>query len=887
MTNFSEKRCLLSVAMIVKNEAHNLDRALGSIRPYVDEIIVVDTGSTDETVEIAKKYTDKVYFHQWKNDFSEARNYSLQFPSCEWILIYDADEEVKEDFSGIREFLKKAPNNVNTIYLPTISYLDWDLKGTEVASIARIFRNGTVKYENIVHNQPKYKGKVVEAPFPIYHYGYIWTRKLKEKKYNRTKNLLLKILEDDLKPAERIYYLCQLYKTETIYGNKEELFKLFDEIYKLIIKERVFTNIAFEVFFLHSMELLKKSFLDDAEKLLKLVLNFEEHNPDPYYGLVAVYESRKDYETALEYGKKFLEELKRAMENPEKYSWTVISIKYQASVKALIALSYLKKGLIKEFKKYYYEALESATITGENLSKFYSVFFDTLLYLEDEKYREIADEIDSFLTEAAKTRLRFEFSKLLEKDIKTGRKIEISIYKKLNLDRMETLLLKKIESKKDLLLEYFFGDKPVEKINEYGIGGLIFYFENIHSEDTEKLKFLNEVRKSAENRDNVLKGVALSLMGDIYLKIGNFKLAFEYYKKSVETLGEMSKFVKPILDDLKMKLDKEIDGVFNEIKEYYLKNREFFTDFAKKFSVDELKKIYLISDTEVAKYISAVFLTESDCEKAKELLESVKEINKFPFYYFRYGKVLENSQKEDEMLTAYNIHLEACKRNPNVGDLKLGLYPYDVFYPSIVVGNDDDKVVWVGNISEQHSGLGVISPVRMWKKSNEYYYAYPFPLDEALKVYEDRLKKLNLPKFTVTKFDCLKLLNEINEEDWKDFKLLNYFDSENNSNEYIELISDIEQETGICYSNDSENAISFNIINLSLDFEKVLSKTKRCILFHFLPNFSNRKDILWYYPYFRVFRTKKQLDITFKKLGFAKIKHFLITSHLRAVIVER
>lgn len=117
-------RCLISVAMITKNEEHNLDRALGSIKPYVDEIIVVDTGSTDKSVEIARKYTDKIYFYEWHDDFSAARNYSLQFPTCEWVLIYDADEEVREDFAGIREFLEKLPDDVNTVYLPTLNYLD-------------------------------------------------------------------------------------------------------------------------------------------------------------------------------------------------------------------------------------------------------------------------------------------------------------------------------------------------------------------------------------------------------------------------------------------------------------------------------------------------------------------------------------------------------------------------------------------------------------------------------------------------------------------------------------------------------------------------------------------------------------------------------------------
>ena len=60
------RKCLLSVAMIVKDEEHNIRRALESIKDVVDEIVVVDTGSTDRTPEIVKEYTDKLYFHEWK-----------------------------------------------------------------------------------------------------------------------------------------------------------------------------------------------------------------------------------------------------------------------------------------------------------------------------------------------------------------------------------------------------------------------------------------------------------------------------------------------------------------------------------------------------------------------------------------------------------------------------------------------------------------------------------------------------------------------------------------------------------------------------------------------------------------------------------------------------
>ncbi len=82
----------LSLCMIVKDEAQNLPRCLDSVQAITDEIIVVDTGSTDDTVAIAQSYRATVHHFPWGNDFSAARNHALQFVSSDWILVLDADE---------------------------------------------------------------------------------------------------------------------------------------------------------------------------------------------------------------------------------------------------------------------------------------------------------------------------------------------------------------------------------------------------------------------------------------------------------------------------------------------------------------------------------------------------------------------------------------------------------------------------------------------------------------------------------------------------------------------------------------------------------------------------------------------------------------------------
>ncbi|MFM7477225.1 MAG: glycosyltransferase family 2 protein, partial [Microcystis aeruginosa] len=84
----------LSLCMIVKNEAENLRRCLDSVKGVVDEMIVMDTGSTDDTIAIAKSYGAIVPSYDWRGNFSDARNEALKYVTGDWILVLDADEEL-------------------------------------------------------------------------------------------------------------------------------------------------------------------------------------------------------------------------------------------------------------------------------------------------------------------------------------------------------------------------------------------------------------------------------------------------------------------------------------------------------------------------------------------------------------------------------------------------------------------------------------------------------------------------------------------------------------------------------------------------------------------------------------------------------------------------
>ena len=109
----------ISLCMIVKNEENTLSRCLDSVRGAVDEIIIVDTGSSDRTVEIAKRYTDKVYGFDWIDDFSAARNFAFSKASSEYCMWLDADDVIlKDDFEQLKNLKASLDKSCDIVMMP-------------------------------------------------------------------------------------------------------------------------------------------------------------------------------------------------------------------------------------------------------------------------------------------------------------------------------------------------------------------------------------------------------------------------------------------------------------------------------------------------------------------------------------------------------------------------------------------------------------------------------------------------------------------------------------------------------------------------------------------------------------------------------------------------
>jgi glycosyltransferase involved in cell wall biosynthesis len=206
---------LISACMMVKNEEHTLERCLKSLKGFVDEIIVVDTGSTDRTVEIAEKYNARIYHHPWQNDFSLHRNQSLSYAKGRWVFIIDADEELCLANGNSLQDAKDVLTKIDGKFPSSAILLKDVQKGMEVMQFnsARLFRNGKVHYEGIVHNQPQVDGQSVFNPYIfLKHYGYDLSPEQKELKFERSKVLLLKQVEDNqIADGLAYFYLCQLH----------------------------------------------------------------------------------------------------------------------------------------------------------------------------------------------------------------------------------------------------------------------------------------------------------------------------------------------------------------------------------------------------------------------------------------------------------------------------------------------------------------------------------------------------------------------------------------------------------------------------------------------------------------------------------------------------
>lgn len=232
----------ISLCMMVKNESKNIKQAIESVKSLVQEIIVVDTGSTDNTVDLAKQFTDKVYNFTWCDDYSAARNYALTKATKKWILFLDGDEMVPpEALKHFYELVRKSELHavlvpVKNIHIPTKEHPT----NFHYSETYRLFRNiPDIRFCGLVHEDiaeslerlaKKGKVGVTRATQFITNLGFLIKPRELETKHKYYAGLILKEIQQHPTNFKHYYEYAVTLLDE---GRLDEALKYYDKALEL------------------------------------------------------------------------------------------------------------------------------------------------------------------------------------------------------------------------------------------------------------------------------------------------------------------------------------------------------------------------------------------------------------------------------------------------------------------------------------------------------------------------------------------------------------------------------------------------------------------------------------------------------------------------------
>lgn len=214
----------LALVLIVRNEERCIGRCLASAAAYVDEIIVVDTGSKDRTKEILHDHGITVFDYAWSNDFAAARNYALSLSTSEWNLVLDADEYVTDFQSEVVHQFMNTSSQLGRIQIISEAVVEGE--ETEVRGhITRLLPSG-IGYKGRIHEQVDARLPRMQVPIIVRHDGYLGTDKSE-------RNIPLLLAEFRDAPTDA-YYPYQLGREYEGIKEWDTSLRYYLEAYKLL-----------------------------------------------------------------------------------------------------------------------------------------------------------------------------------------------------------------------------------------------------------------------------------------------------------------------------------------------------------------------------------------------------------------------------------------------------------------------------------------------------------------------------------------------------------------------------------------------------------------------------------------------------------------------------
>ena len=309
----------LSACIIAKNEEKNLPRLLKSIAGKFDEIILVDTGSTDRTKEIAKSFGCKVFDHKW-NGFADARNRAVKEATGDWLWHFDADFELEdEEYRKALVYLKSLPDSVDAVLIG-VKNLDKFGKVKGISSQVFIHRKG-LSWSGKVHETVNAK-YVVGLPVYVNHYGYADYETQIKKAYRN-----LHLLNDEIKSLKKgerdynikLFYIVQTYSILS-HDNKELLEKVVEKAREFFqLTEGKEDEYKFFSFYIYNYLLGALERLGNFELYGKYLLEILEKDPpvpDFYLKAYSFFKKKQELEKAISNLVKVAVLLDEAEENP-------------------------------------------------------------------------------------------------------------------------------------------------------------------------------------------------------------------------------------------------------------------------------------------------------------------------------------------------------------------------------------------------------------------------------------------------------------------------------------------------------------------------------------------------------------------------------------------
>ena len=279
----------ISVCMIVKNEQQTLAKILECAKNFADEIIVVDTGSTDNTKQIAKIYTNKVYDFVWCDDFSKARNFSFSKATCDYQMWLDADDYISQ--SEINKIIDlKHKDKHSDVYMFKYA-IAFDENGSPTFEYYRerlLRRSINFKWQGFIHEAISPSGKISYQDITIIH--------KKEKTSDPTRNLT--IFENAIKnniclSTRELYY----YARELFYNH--QYFKCIQTLKNYLDQNDTFTpNIQGAYILLSQCYVLENNIEFAKHCLFECIKKFEP-TPEICFNLANIYQNLNDTNQAI------------------------------------------------------------------------------------------------------------------------------------------------------------------------------------------------------------------------------------------------------------------------------------------------------------------------------------------------------------------------------------------------------------------------------------------------------------------------------------------------------------------------------------------------------------------------------------------------------------